>query len=74
MTPVFFWGALNRVWQDLGVALCLVLVIEGILPFLYPQRWKEWVVLAAEADDRTMRIVGLASMILGTGLLYLIRG
>jgi len=62
------------VWQDLGVALCLVLVIEGILPFLYPQRWKEWVVLAAEADDRTMRIVGLASMILGTGLLYLIRG
>lgn len=61
-------------WQDLGVALCLVLVIEGILPFLYPQRWKEWVVLAAEADDRTMRIVGLASMILGTGLLYLIRG
>ncbi|MFT7092177.1 MAG: hypothetical protein ACJAXW_004185 [Candidatus Azotimanducaceae bacterium] len=61
-------------WQDLGVALCLVLVIEGVLPFLYPQRWKEMVIMAADVDDRTMRIVGFASMILGTGLLYLIRG
>lgn len=61
-------------WQDLGVALCLVLVIEGILPFLYPQRWKEMVIMAADVDDRTMRIVGLTSMILGIGLLYLIRG
>ncbi|MFT7133099.1 MAG: hypothetical protein ACI81O_001811, partial [Cyclobacteriaceae bacterium] len=26
-------------WHDLGVALCLVLVIEGIIPFLYPARW-----------------------------------
>ena len=74
VTPVFFCGAMNRVWQELGVALCLVLVIEGILPFLYPQRWKELVVLAADVDDRTKRIVGFASMILGTGLLYLIRG
>ena len=74
VTPVFFCGAVNLVWQELGVALCLVLVIEGILPFLYPQRWKELVVLAADVDDRTMRIVGFASMILGTGLLYLIRG
>lgn len=61
-------------WQDLGVALCLVLVIEGILPFLYPARWKELVALAAEVDERTMRIMGFCSMVLGTGLLYLIRG
>lgn len=61
-------------WQDLGVALCLVLVIEGIIPFLYPARWKELVAMAAEVDERTMRIMGFCSMILGTGLLYLIRG
>tara|TARA_R110002072_G_scaffold104540_3_gene229022 strand:- start:3343 stop:3540 length:198 start_codon:yes stop_codon:yes gene_type:complete len=63
-----------RVWQDLGVALSLVLVIEGIVPFLYPDRWKELVAMAAEVDDRTMRIVGFGSMVLGTALLYLIRG
>jgi len=60
------------VWHDVGIALCLVLVIEGIFPFLYPQRWKEMVALIAEVDDKTMRIVGLISMVTGTGLLYLI--
>ncbi|MEK9822610.1 MAG: DUF2065 domain-containing protein [Gammaproteobacteria bacterium] len=59
-------------WHDLGVALCLVLVIEGIIPFLYPRRWREMVMMLAEVDDRTMRVVGLISMLLGTGLLYLI--
>lgn len=28
--------------------------------------------MLAEVDDRTMRLTGLASMLLGTGLLYLI--
>jgi uncharacterized protein len=60
------------VWHDLGIALCLVLVIEGIVPFLYPGRWKEMVAVVAEIDDKTMRIVGLVSMVTGTGLLYLI--
>jgi len=60
------------VWHDLGVALCLVLVIEGIVPFLYPKRWRETVSRLAEVDDNAMRIAGLISMLLGTGLLYLI--
>lgn len=59
-------------WHDLGIALCLVLVIEGVVPFLYPRRWKEMVAALAQVDDRTMRIVGLVSMLSGTGLLYLI--
>ncbi len=59
-------------WHDLGVALCLVLVIEGIFPFLYPKRWREMVEIVSQTDDNTMRMVGLTSMLLGTGLLYLI--
>ncbi len=59
-------------WHELGIALCLILVIEGIVPFLYPRRWKEMVAMLAEVDDRTMRAVGLFSMLMGTGLLYLI--
>ena len=60
------------VWHDLGVALCLVLVIEGILPFLYPKRWREMVTMLSEVDDRAMRVAGLPSLLLGTGMLYLI--
>ncbi len=59
-------------WHELGVALCLVLVIEGILPFLYPARWKEMVSALAEIDEITMRIAGFTSMVIGTGLLYVI--
>ncbi len=63
---------LSIVWHELGIALSLLLVIEGIIPFLYPARWKEMVQMLAEVDDRTMRIVGLISMLTGTALLYLI--
>ena len=59
-------------WQDFGVALCLVLVIEGIIPFLYPRRWRQMVMKLAEVSDRDMRIAGFMSMVVGTGLLYLI--
>jgi len=60
-------------WRDLGVAMCLVLVIEGIVPFLYPRRWRHLALSLAEVDDRTMRLAGLSSMLLGTVLLYLVR-
>lgn len=59
-------------WQELGIALCLVLVIEGIIPFLYPRRWRQMVMMLAEVSDRDMRIAGLSSMLTGTALLYLI--
>ena len=62
----------QTVWHEIGVALCLVLVIEGIIPFLYPRRWKEMVSMLAEIDDRTMRLAGFSSMVMGTGILYLI--
>ena len=60
-------------WRDLGTALCLVLIIEGILPFLYPARWRRLVEQLAEVDDRSLRLAGLVSMVLGAGLLYLVR-
>lgn len=60
-------------WKDLGVAMCLVLIIEGIVPFLYPRRWRHMALALAQVDDRTMRLTGLASMMAGTLLLYLVR-
>ena len=59
-------------WHDVGIALCLLLVIEGVVPFLYPRRWREMVTMLSEIDDGAMRIAGLVSMLMGTGLLYLI--
>ena len=59
-------------WHQIAVALCLMLVIEGIMPFLYPRRWREMVRMLSEIDDRTMRIIGFSSMLLGTVILYII--
>ncbi|NQV64092.1 MAG: DUF2065 domain-containing protein, partial [SAR86 cluster bacterium] len=47
-------------------------VIEGVIPFLYPKRWKALVAVLATIDDRAMRLMGLGSMLIGTTLLYLI--
>lgn len=59
-------------WQELGIALCLVLVLEGILPFLHPRGWRMTVLQGAQLSDRQLRMIGLASMLLGTALLYLL--
>lgn len=58
--------------HELGVAFCLLLVLEGIFPFLYPGRWRALVAALATINDRTLRLTGLASMLAGTVLLYLI--
>ncbi len=59
-------------WEELGKALCLMLVLEGMIPFLYPRRWRKLVASLALVNDRQLRIMGLLSMVLGAGLLYLI--
>ena len=61
------------VWTDLLAALALVLVIEGIIPFINPQSLRRMLETAAQLDDRTLRIAGLASMILGVILLTVVR-
>lgn len=60
-------------WQELGSALCLVLVIEGVLPFLAPGAWRGLVQQLAKTDDRAIRVTGLVMMLLGAGLLTLVR-
>jgi uncharacterized protein YjeT (DUF2065 family) len=60
-------------WQDLAAALCLVLVIEGILPFLNPRGWQASVLLLARIEPRRLRLLGLASMVGGAALLYWVR-
>ncbi|MEH6617306.1 MAG: DUF2065 domain-containing protein [Porticoccus sp.] len=59
-------------WVDLARAFCLMLVLEGIMPFLSPGRWRNMASLLAQVDDRSMRKMGLVSMLLGAGALYFI--
>ncbi|MGL4318845.1 MAG: DUF2065 domain-containing protein [Pseudomonas sp.] len=58
--------------QEFGIALCLVLVLEGVLPFLYPRQWRAVLAQLVQLPDRRLRLMGLTSMLLGTALLYLL--
>lgn len=60
-------------WQDLLAALALVLVIEGILPFLNPGRFRDMLRMLEQVDDNVIRRIGFISMLAGLGLLLLVR-
>ena len=60
-------------WSDLWAAVALVLVLEGVLPFLSPARARDIYLTAARTGDRGLRITGLLSMLFGVLLLYWVR-
>jgi len=60
-------------WADLAAAFGLLLVFEGVLPFASPQGLKRAMVGLAATSDRSLRVAGLASMVAGLVLLWLIR-
>ena len=56
---------------SLIAALALMLVLEGVLPFLAPALWRETFRKMTEMSDGQLRFVGLTSMLGGLLLLYL---
>lgn len=60
-------------WTDLLAALALVLVIEGMVPFLNPQSLRRMIETLGQLDDRSLRIAGLVSMVCGLIMLYIVR-
>ena len=59
--------------DDLLAALALMLVVEGIFPFLNPAALRRTLQTIGDMDDRSLRITGLMSMLAGVVLLYLVR-
>jgi uncharacterized protein YjeT (DUF2065 family) len=59
-------------WDDLMRAMCLMLVLEGLLPAIAPDRWREMVSGLGQANPEGIRQVGIACMVLGAGVLYLL--
>ena len=56
-------------WSLLLGALALVLVIEGLLPFLSPAAWRRVFERATRLSDGQIRFLGLSSMIAGVAML-----
>ncbi|HEU4352033.1 MAG TPA: DUF2065 domain-containing protein [Burkholderiales bacterium] len=51
------------------MALALMLILEGVLPFLAPNLWRDTFRKITQMTDGQIRFVGLSSMIVGLLLL-----
>lgn len=56
-------------WDDLLRALALVMVIEGLMPFVAPERWRAMLSQVIKVDSRSLRIFG--AVMIGAGIIAL---
>ncbi len=59
-------------WKLLFMALGLMLVLEGVLPFLSPDRWRQFVQSLAQQTDKSIRITGFVCMLVGMAIVVVI--
>jgi hypothetical protein len=73
--PVFFVPReeFTFMLDDIVRAIALMLVFEGILPFVAPNRWREMAKVLSTIDEGSMRSIGLFSMVGGLLLLFIFR-
>ena len=57
--------------SSLLFAFALMLVLEGMMPFLAPAAWRETFRRLIQLTDGQIRFVGLSSMLIGLVLLML---
>ena len=61
-------------WADLWAALALVLILEGLIPFISPGGYRNMVQQMAAMPENTLRFVGLVLIAAGLIALLLVRG
>ncbi len=54
------------------IGLALMLVIEGIVPFLLPSLWRDTFRKLVQLTDGQLRFIGMTAMLLGLALLYMV--
>jgi len=60
-------------WSDLLAAFALYLILEGLLPFFSPASWRKSLMMIVRFEDGQLRFFGLASILVGLGLLLFVR-
>lgn len=58
--------------SNLMLAFALMLVLEGILPFVFPAQWRETFRRLIQFSDGQIRFVGLTSMLIGLILMMIL--
>jgi uncharacterized protein YjeT (DUF2065 family) len=64
-------GAVVAVGDSLVIAFGLMLLIEGVVPFLFPKQWRETFVRITQFTDGQIRFFGLMALLCGLTVLGL---
>jgi len=59
-------------WHDLFTAIALLLIIDGLLPFISPESLKKMYQSILDTPESSLRTIGLASIVAGLVLLYIV--
>ena len=55
------------------LGLAMMLVIEGLLPFVFPEMWRETFRKLVSLTNGKLRFVGIIAMLAGLLMLYIIK-
>lgn len=55
------------------IAFGLMLVLEGMMPFLFPSLWRETLAKLAQLQDGQLRFIGLTLMLAGVLVIYWVK-
>lgn len=58
--------------RNLLLSLGLVLVLEGILPFLAPSKWRRTILILGSQNNKFLRWLGLVLMICGALIVIIV--
>ncbi|MDT8310111.1 MAG: DUF2065 domain-containing protein [Methylophaga sp.] len=56
--------------HSLWLATALMLIIEGIMPFINPSAFRRTLIQISSMSDTPLRWIGLISMLIGLAILY----
>jgi len=59
--------------DTLLIAFALMLVFEGVMPFVWPRKWRETFQRLVQLSDGQLRFIGLSSMLAGLILLMIFK-
>ncbi len=60
-------------WSEIFTAIALVCVIEGLLPFIAPNRYRQLVAQIISLPEAQLRTFGLTAISIGVVVLFVLR-
>ncbi|MFL2551937.1 MAG: DUF2065 domain-containing protein [Gammaproteobacteria bacterium] len=58
--------------EIVAIVFAFILIIEGIIPLIYPNKFKNLLSSIIDMDDKSLRMIGLGCIIFGLTIYYLV--